>query len=117
MIKRCCSKTHLDCAHISQIIQFRQVPGQRIADKVFLYQIFQPMLEQIEAILDEIRPNLAMHKGNVELVDVDEENGVISVKFLGGCEGCPMSQITLKMGIEMYLQDKLPWLKEVRAVN
>ncbi len=75
------------------------------------------MREQIEGILNEIRPKLAMHKGDVELVEVDEQNGLILVRFLGGCEGCPMSQITLKMGIEMYLQDKLSWLKEVRAVE
>lgn len=75
------------------------------------------MKDRIEAILDEIRPNLAMHKGNVELVDVDQEQGIVFVKFLGGCEGCPMSQITLKMGIEVYLTDKMPEIKEVQAVN
>ena len=75
------------------------------------------MREQIEAILDEIRPNLAMHQGNVELVDIDEKEGIVFVKFLGGCDGCPMSHITLKMGIEYYLQEKLPIIKEVRAIN
>jgi Fe-S cluster biogenesis protein NfuA len=75
------------------------------------------MREKIEALLEEIRPSLAMHRGNVELVDIDEEKGIVFVRFLGGCEGCPMSQITLKMGIEAHLCSQIPALTEVRAVN
>ncbi len=75
------------------------------------------MKEKIEQCLDMVRPRLAMHGGNVEFVDWNEVDGVVSVKFIGGCEGCPMSQLTLKMGVEAVMCEWLPEVKEVRAVN
>ena len=72
------------------------------------------MREKVESILDEIRPQLQADGGDVELVSV--EDGVVKVKFLGGCVGCPLSAITLKAGIERYLKEKLPEVKEVLAV-
>lgn len=75
------------------------------------------MKEQIESVLEQMRPRLAMHGGNVEFVDWNGENGVVSVRFLGGCRGCPLSQITLKMGIEAMLMQWIPEVKEVVAVE
>lgn len=74
------------------------------------------MREKIEQCLELVRPRLAMHGGNVEFVDFDEEQGVVQVRFLGGCQGCPLSQMTLKMGIEAVLQEWIPEVKEVVAV-
>lgn len=74
------------------------------------------MKAQIEEALNEIRPSLAMHRGNVELVDVNEETGVVQVRFLGTCNGCPLSSLTLKMGIESVLFDRVPGVTEVIAV-
>lgn len=71
--------------------------------------------EKVEQCLETIRPALAMHNGNVELINVDEEQGIVTVKFLGGCQGCPMSQITLKMGIEAEILANVPEINEVRA--
>ena len=73
--------------------------------------------QKVEQCLDTIRPALAMHKGNVELVGVDEGQGIVKVKFLGGCQGCPMSTITLKMGIEAEILEKVPEINEVVAVG
>lgn len=75
------------------------------------------MREQIEAVLEEVRPALAMHGGNVELVSADEESGIVKMRFLGTCKGCPMSSITMKMGIEMALMEAIPSVKEVVAVE
>jgi len=70
--------------------------------------------EDIERVLGEIKPYLQADGGDVELVSVEE--GVVKVKFLGGCSGCPFRAITLKTGIERYLKEKLPEVKEVISV-
>ncbi len=70
--------------------------------------------EKVEEALNKIRPVLVADGGNVELVDV--EDGVVKVKLTGACGGCPMSQMTLKMGIERHLKKEVPEVKEVVAV-
>lgn len=72
------------------------------------------MKEKIEKVLEKIRPSLMADGGNVELVDVDAD--VVKVKLTGACGGCPMSQMTLKMGIERLLKKEIPEIKEVVAV-
>lgn len=72
------------------------------------------MKDRIEEVLNQIRPNLVRDGGNVELVDVND--GVVNVKLTGACAGCPMSSITLKMGIEKILKKEIPEIKEVIAV-
>ena len=72
------------------------------------------MKEKVDKALDKIRPMLMADGGNVELVDV--ENNVVKVKLTGACGGCPMSQMTLKMGIEKHLKKEIPEIKEVVAV-
>ncbi len=73
------------------------------------------MKENIQKAINQIRPNLQADGGDVELVDVTED-GIVKVKLLGACRGCPMSQMTLKMGIEKYLKKEVPEVKEVVAV-
>lgn len=70
------------------------------------------MREKIEEVLNKIRPSLQADGGDVEFVDVDKE-GVVSVRLTGACGGCPMSQVTLKMGIEQALKREVPEVKEV----
>ena len=72
------------------------------------------MKERIEKALDQIRPSLLADGGNVELVEV--EGDLVKVKLTGACSGCPMSQMTLKMGIERHLKKEIPEIKEVVAV-
>lgn len=72
---------------------------------------------QIEQVLDTLRGGLAMHAGNVELVDVEPESGKVSVRLLGTCVGCPMSDLTLKAGIEETLRELIPEVTEVINVN
>ena len=73
------------------------------------------MKEQVEAALAQIRPALQADGGDVELVGVDE--GVVSLKLKGACDGCPMAAMTLKMGIERVLKGQIPEVKEVVSVN
>ncbi len=72
------------------------------------------MKEKVEAALNEIRPMLQADGGDVELVEV--EGGVVKVRLQGACAGCPMSQMTLKNGIERILKEKIPEIKSVEAV-
>ncbi|MCK4234271.1 NifU family protein [candidate division WOR-3 bacterium] len=73
------------------------------------------MKEKVEAALEKIRPSLQADGGNVELVEVTED-GIVKVKLVGSCSGCPMSQITLKAGIERILKEEVPGVKEVVSV-
>lgn len=73
------------------------------------------MKDKVEAALNRIRPSLNADGGNVELVEVTPD-GVVKVKLTGACAGCPMSQMTLKMGIEKILKEEIPELQEVVAV-
>jgi len=73
------------------------------------------MQEKVETALGKIRPSLQADGGDVELVEVTGD-GLVKVKLTGACAGCPMSQMTLKMGIEKVLKEEVPELKEVVAV-
>lgn len=73
------------------------------------------MRDKIENALQKVRPSLQADGGDVELINVDDD-GVVSVKLTGACGGCPMSQMTLKMGIEKILKENVPEVKEVIAV-
>lgn len=71
--------------------------------------------EKIQQALDKVRPSLQADGGDVQLVDVDE-NGLVKVKLTGACGGCPMSQMTLKMGIEKVLKQNVPEVTRVESV-
>jgi Fe-S cluster biogenesis protein NfuA len=73
------------------------------------------MEEQVIAALENVRPSLQADGGDVEFVSVDNE-GTVSVKLTGACGSCPMSQMTLKMGIENYLKKEVPQVKAVVGV-
>lgn len=70
--------------------------------------------EQVQSVIDKIRPALQADGGDVELVEID--GGVVKVRLQGACAGCPMSQMTLKNGIERILKQELPDVKSVESV-
>jgi len=74
------------------------------------------MKQKIQEILETIRPALQADGGDVELVDVTDD-GVVKVRLTGACGSCPMSTMTLKMGIERTLMQRLPEVKEVVQVE
>lgn len=71
--------------------------------------------EKVKKVIDEIRPQLQADGGDVELVDVSDD-GVVKVSLVGACAGCPMSTMTLTMGIEDTLKEKIPEVEKVEAV-
>jgi len=73
------------------------------------------MKEKVEQALTKIRPALQADGGDVELVEVGQD-GVVRVRLTGACGGCPMSQLTLKMGIERILKKEVPEVTSVEAV-
>ena len=72
------------------------------------------MRENVEEVLKQIRPALQADGGDVELVDLND--GVVRLKLKGACSGCPMSTLTLKMGIERLLREKVPDIREVVSI-
>ena len=72
------------------------------------------MKEKVEMALNKIRPALQADGGNIELVDVID--GIVKVRLTGACGGCPMSQMTLKMGVEKVLKQQVPEVKSVETV-
>ncbi len=72
------------------------------------------MKDQVEKVIDKIRPQLQMDGGDIELVDVVD--GVVKVRLKGACGTCPMSAMTLKMGVERVIKEAIPEVKEVVSV-
>lgn len=73
------------------------------------------MEEEVKKALEEIRPHLQADGGDVELVEVTDD-GIVKVRLTGACQGCPMKQFTLQMGIGKRLKESVPEVKEVLAV-
>lgn len=73
------------------------------------------MRKEVEKALDTIRPALQADGGDIELVNVGED-GIVQVRLTGACSGCPMSQMTLKMGVEKTLKQIVPQVKSVITV-
>jgi len=69
----------------------------------------------VEQALDKIRPYLQRDGGDIKLIDITED-GIVKVQLTGACHGCPMSQMTLKQGVERALMKEVPGIKEVQAV-
>lgn len=72
------------------------------------------MKEQVQEVLDKLRPFLQRDGGDVQLVDVEE--GVVKLRLMGACGSCPSSTITLKAGIERALVEEIPGIVEVQQV-
>ncbi len=73
------------------------------------------MKDKIEAAIAKIRPMLKADGGDVELISVSED-GIVQVRLQGACAGCPMSQMTLKNGIERIIKQEVPGVKSVESV-
>ena len=69
---------------------------------------------EVREALEDVRPHLQADGGDLEFVGI--ENGVVKVRLKGACAGCPMSQMTIKWGVENYLKKKIPGIKAVEAI-
>jgi Fe-S cluster biogenesis protein NfuA len=74
------------------------------------------MKDKVQAVLDKIRPSLQADGGDVELVEVTDNN-IVKVRLTGACKGCPMSQMTLKNGIERLILKEIPEIKGVEPAS
>jgi len=74
------------------------------------------LYRRVDEVLDRIRPYVQLDGGHVELVDVNEEDGIVHIRFQGSCQGCTSSAMTLQMGIENELKMSIPEIKQVVAV-
>jgi Fe-S cluster biogenesis protein NfuA len=74
----------------------------------------EDLKKAVEQALTKVRPMLQRDGGDIELVEVND--GIVKVRLTGACKGCPMSQMTLKQGVEKLLMKEVPGLKEVQAV-
>lgn len=72
------------------------------------------MKERVEAALDKVRPALRADGGDAEVVEVND--GVVTIRLTGACGGCPMSTMTLRMGVERVIKQEVPEVKQVVAV-
>ena len=94
----------------------RSMPEKSPPESVTSGPLGLPLRERVEEILDLIRPSVRSDGGDVELVDISED-GVVRVRFLGACVDCPSSHVTLKMGIERNLKERVPEVTAVVSVN
>ena len=78
--------------------------------------IDKPLMDQINAALDEIRPHLIVDGGNIEVVELTDDME-LKVKWMGNCEFCSMSAMTMKAGVEQAIKQKLPQIQKVTAIN
>jgi Fe-S cluster biogenesis protein NfuA len=74
------------------------------------------MMARVDEALNDVRPHLRVDGGNVEVVDITDKN-IVKIKWLGTCETCSMSMMTMKAGIEETLRGKIPEVSGVEAVN
>ncbi|GAH58959.1 unnamed protein product [marine sediment metagenome] len=75
------------------------------------------LTDKVNEIIDQVRPLLQADGGNIELVGIAADSGVVSVRLQGACKGCPGAAMTLKMGVERLLKEKVPGVTEVVAVE
>lgn len=73
------------------------------------------MKQQVEEALNDIRPQLQADGGDIELVEVTED-GIVKVRLMGACSGCPGAQMTLQLGVERAVKQRVPEIKAVEAV-
>lgn len=74
------------------------------------------LLQRIDLALNDVRPHLKVDGGNVEVVDVTEDH-IVKIKWLGACESCNMSVMTMRAGVEQTLRSKIPQIQSVEAIN
>ncbi|MDI6708732.1 MAG: NifU family protein [Candidatus Thermoplasmatota archaeon] len=75
------------------------------------------MIEKVRACLERIKINIQAHGGDVELINVDESSGTVTVRLTGACATCPMAKLTLQKGVEEELKKEVPAVKKVIAVE
>lgn len=84
--------------------------------RAYIVPTTMDVMDRIEQTLDSLRPYIASHRGTVEVIDFDEDEGRLTLRLGGTCHGCSASSITLKQGIETRLKQFVPEVKAVQAL-
>lgn len=79
-------------------------------------EVHSEIFNRVNIALDEIRPHLIVDGGNIELVEITDDL-IVKIKWLGNCEHCSMSAMTMKAGVEQAIKSRLPEIKGVIAIN
>ena len=78
----------------------------------------QTIKEKVEQLMDKkIRPSIQMDGGDIELIDVDESTGVVTVRLAGACVGCPLASVTLSLGVERELLENIPEFSHLEVLD
>jgi Fe-S cluster biogenesis protein NfuA len=77
----------------------------------------EAFITELESCLDEMRPYVHSHGGELNLIEWDAEEGRLRLQLAGACHGCPMSMLTMRLGIERIVQDRFPQVKTIEAVK
>jgi Fe-S cluster biogenesis protein NfuA len=93
------------------IVESKHEVTQKMAEKVKSSPA--GMKQRVQDVVDKIRPLLQADGGDIELVDVQEQTGVVKVRLQGACRGCPSAAMTLKMGVERHLKEHVPEVREL----
>lgn len=75
------------------------------------------MRQQVAEVIEIVRPAIQADGGDIDLIEVDEASGVVTVELTGACVSCPASTVTLKAGIERIMKDRVPGVTEVRQTG
>lgn len=75
------------------------------------------MRNEILAVLEDIRVQLSLHRGGIDLVGLDEASGTVTLQFTGACAGCALSHVTMEKGIEVVLCEKVPGIRKILTVG
>lgn len=110
--------------HVAQIVGGRGMKEYTVlavitqkGESVMAEKVQNTLTDQVQPVIERIRPLLQADGGDIELVSVDDATGVVSVRLKGACSGCPSAAMTLKIGVERHLKEKVPAVKEVVAVK
>jgi len=76
----------------------------------------QALVDKVDAALEEIRPHLEVDGGNIEVVEITDDM-TVRIKWMGNCEFCSMSAMTMKAGVEQTIKSKIPEIQSIEAIN
>src|ERR1700736_3393525 len=99
-----------------QTLISRLVADDLVASLLVLHGLHpDDLAHRVERALEEVRPYLATHGGNVELIGVDDERGAVLIRLLGSCDGCPSSSVTLKLAVEKAIEEAAPEVTRIEV--
>ena len=96
----------------------RLVGDELVASLLVLHGLHPQDLDaRVRAALDSVRPYLGSHGGDVEVLDIDEDEGILRLRMLGSCDGCPSSSVTLQLAVKQAIEEAAPEIVHIEVVD